>query len=58
MIVLNKAPGVCDHPGPGHYDDTVGNFLLDHYDRNGEQADFHPVHRLDKGTSGLLVCAK
>lgn len=58
VIVLNKAPGVCIHPGPGHYDDTVGNFLLDHYDRNGEQADFHPVHRLDKGTSGLLVCAK
>ena len=58
VIVLNKAPGVCVHPGPGHYDDTIGNFLLDHYDRNGEQADFHPVHRLDKGTSGLLVCAK
>ena len=58
LIVLNKAPGVCVHPGPGHYDDTIGNFLLDHYDRAGEEADFHPVHRLDRGTSGLLVCAK
>lgn len=58
LIVLNKAAGVCAHPGPGHYDDTLGNFLLWHYDREGEPADFHPIHRLDKGTTGLIVAAK
>lgn len=58
IIVLNKAPGVSVHPGPGHYDDTLGNFLIHHYDTTGQQADFHPVHRLDRGTSGLLVVAK
>lgn len=58
LIVLNKAPGVSVHPGPGHFDDTLGNFLLYHYDEEGETADFHPVHRLDRGTSGLLVAAK
>ena len=58
IVVVNKAPGVCTHPGPGHYDDTLGNFVLYHYDQNGEEADFHPVHRLDKGTSGLVICAK
>ena len=58
MVVLNKAPGVSVHPGPGHFDDTLGNFLLDHYDQEGETADFHPVHRLDRGTSGLLAAAK
>ena len=58
LIVLNKAPGVSVHPGPGHFDDTLGNFLLYHYDKEGENADFHPVHRLDRGTSGLLVAAK
>ena len=58
MVVLNKAPGVSVHPGPGHFDDTLGNYLLDHYDREGETADFHPVHRLDRGTSGLLAAAK
>lgn len=58
IIVLNKASGVCVHPGPGHFDDTLGNFLLDYYDSRGEEADFHPVHRLDRGTSGLVVCAK
>ena len=58
LIVLNKAAGVSVHPGPGHYDDTLGNFLLHHYDRTGEGADFHPVHRLDRGTTGLIVIAK
>lgn len=58
MVVLNKAPGVTVHPGPGHFYDTVGNFLLWHYDQEGSEADFHPVHRLDRGTSGLMVVAK
>ena len=58
IIVLNKEPGVSVHPGPGHYDDTLGNFLVDYYIKTGQPADFHPVHRLDRGTSGLLVVAK
>jgi len=58
VIVVNKAPGLSVHPGPGHFDDTLGNFLLFHYDMEGETADLHPVHRLDRGTSGLLVVAK
>ena len=28
LLVLNKAPGVPCHPGPGHFDDTLGTFLL------------------------------
>ena len=35
LLVLNKAPGVVVHPGPGHYDDTIGNFLLYYYDSKG-----------------------
>ena len=58
LIVLNKAPGVLVHPGHGHFDDTLGNYLMWHYGQTGEESDFHPVHRLDKGTSGLLVIAK
>lgn len=58
LLVLNKAPGVVVHPGPGHYDDTIGNFLLYYYDSKGEEGDFHPVHRLDRGTSGLMVAAR
>ena len=58
LLVLNKAPGVPCHPGPGHYSDTLGNFIAYYYKINGIQADYHPVHRLDRGTSGLLVVAK
>lgn len=58
LVVLNKAPGVTVHPGPGHYADTLGNYLLYYYDSCSSEADFHPVHRLDKGTSGLMVVAK
>ena len=58
ILVLNKAPGVPVHPGPGHYDDTLGNYIIAHYDETGVEADFHPVHRLDRGTSGLMALAK
>lgn len=58
VIVLNKAPGVPVHPGPGHFEDTVGNFLLSYYDHCGAEGDFHPIHRLDRGTSGLMVVAR
>lgn len=58
LLVLNKAPGVPVHPGPGHFSDTIGNFILDYYDQTGVEGDFHPVHRLDRGTSGLLAVAK
>lgn len=57
VLVLNKASGVAVHPGPGHYSDTIGNFLMDYYKKQGILADFHPVHRLDRGTSGLLLVA-
>lgn len=58
VIVLNKVPGLSVHPGPGHFDDTLGNFLIHYYNKTNQIADFHPVHRLDRGTSGLLVAAK
>ena len=58
LLVLNKAPGVPVHPGPGHFDDTICNFLLNYYDSKRIEGDAHPVHRLDRGTSGLLVVAK
>ena len=58
LLVVNKAPGVPSHTGPGHYNDTLGNFLMNYYRKQGVFADYHPVHRLDKGTSGLMVVAK
>ena len=58
LCVVNKAPGMLVHPSHGHWADTVGNYLMGHYLERREASGFHPVHRLDKGTSGLLVTAK
>ena len=58
LAVVNKAPGVLVHPSHGHFADTVGNYLMGRYLGYREASGFHPVHRLDKGTSGLLVTAK
>ncbi len=58
IVIINKAPGMPSHPGPGHWQDSLGNALLAHWQKTDPDADFHPVHRLDKGTSGLMVVAK
>lgn len=58
LAVVNKAAGVLVHPSHGHFDDTVGNCLMARWRAGEEAAGFHPVHRLDKGTTGLLVVAK
>ncbi len=61
LVVINKAAGMVVHPGAGHSDGTVVNALLHHIkDLSGIGGELRPgiVHRLDRGTSGLLVVAK
>lgn len=58
LLVVNKAHGVAVHPGPGHHDDTLGNFLTDHYKKRGVPFVYRPTHRLDRNTSGLMVIAR
>lgn len=58
LLVVNKAPGLPVHPGPGHYSDTLCNYIAHYYKISGISGDIHLVHRLDKGTSGLMVVAK
>ena len=61
IIVINKEAGMVVHPAPGNYDRTLVNALLFHcHDLSGIGGVVRPgiVHRLDKGTSGLIVVAK
>lgn len=61
IIVVNKEAGMVVHPAPGNYDQTLVNALLFHcHDLSGIGGVLRPgiVHRLDKGTSGLIVAAK
>lgn len=58
LLVADKPAGMSVHPGPGHYTDTLGNYLAWHYRSLGQPFVLRLVNRLDKGTSGLLVAAK
>jgi len=61
LFVVNKPPGIVIHPARGHLRDTLQN-ALSHRFREEIAADpsFHvsPVHRIDRDTSGLLLCSK
>lgn len=58
LLLLHKPAGLAVHPGPGHQHDSLGNYLISYYNSIGLAADFHPVNRLDRGTSGLMAVAK
>lgn len=61
LLVVNKPPGLVVHPGAGTASGTLVNALLQHVgDLSGIGGVLRPgiVHRLDKGTSGLMVVAK
>jgi len=61
VAVVNKPPDLPVHPGPGHRQHTLVNYLLWHCtDLSGIGGQMRPgiVHRLDKDTSGVLVVAK
>ena len=66
FVVVNKRPGQVVHPGAGQREGTLVAGLLALYPQigllreSGLCSEERPgiVHRLDKGTSGLLVVAK
>ena len=61
LIVICKPAGMVVHPGPGHSSGTLVNALLHHCrDLAGIGGVERPgiVHRLDQGTSGVIVAAK
>lgn len=60
LLVVDKPAGQVVHPCPGHRTATLGNFAMHHLLSTGPApvSRLYPVHRLDLGTSGLLVYAK
>jgi 23S rRNA pseudouridine1911/1915/1917 synthase len=61
LIVVDKPAGMVVHPAAGHETGTLVNALLHHVDDlSGIGGEKRPgiVHRLDRGTSGLMVVAK
>ncbi len=61
VVVVNKPAGMVVHPAAGNHDGTLVNALLHHVrDLSAIGGEIRPgiVHRLDKGTSGVMVVAK
>ncbi len=62
LLVINKPPGLCVHPGNGHETGTLVHALLHHCagELSGIGGVARPgiVHRLDMDTSGCIVVAK
>jgi 23S rRNA pseudouridine1911/1915/1917 synthase len=61
VVVVNKPAGMVVHPAAGHARGTLVNALLHEIkDLSGIGGELRPgiVHRLDRGTSGLMVVAK
>jgi 23S rRNA pseudouridine1911/1915/1917 synthase len=61
LAVIDKPPGMVVHPAAGHASGTLVHALLHHLtDLSGVGGELRPgiVHRLDRGTSGVMVVAK
>jgi 23S rRNA pseudouridine1911/1915/1917 synthase len=61
VIVVDKPPGLVVHPGAGNPSGTLANGLLARFpelESVGDRLRPGIVHRLDSGSSGLLVVAR
>ena len=62
LLVLNKPANLVVHPSRGHMGGTLANGLLHHCRNNLSDVNgaLRPgiVHRLDRDTTGVLICAK
>lgn len=58
IIVVEKASGILTNSQPGSRSQTVKDILDEYVKRKSKAFSVHTVHRLDLGTSGLLVFAK
>jgi 23S rRNA pseudouridine1911/1915/1917 synthase len=60
LLVVNKPAGLVVHPGAGVRTGTLANGLVFRFGATGGGPAWRPgiVHRIDKGTSGLLVVAR
>ncbi len=57
ILVINKSPFMAMHPTHNHQGDTLANAVAGYLSAKGKYAAFRAVGRLDKGTSGIVVCA-
>lgn len=57
ILVINKPAGLAMHPTHNHQGDTLANAVAAYFLNKGKNVTFRAVGRLDKNTSGLVLCA-
>ena len=58
LLIIDKPAGVLVHPTVNEDGTSVGNIVTHYYNQKNLPIAFHPIHRLDRGTSGILAIAK
>ena len=58
LLIVNKPPGLLVHPSTKEDSHSLSSEIRDYYRQQGWQLKLHPVSRLDRNTSGLVVFAK
>lgn len=58
LLVINKPAGMLVHPTVKEDGGTLYNFVKLYYEAHNIESGLHPVSRLDRNTSGLVVFAK
>ena len=58
VLALNKPAGIAVHPTLNYPGGTLANAWMAELQRRNETGVFRPVNRIDKDTSGLVLCAK
>ena len=58
ILVVDKGPGMIIHPTSREAHDTLVNRVAGYFKRRKEESGIHPVYRLDRNTTGLVVVAK
>ncbi|MBQ6164299.1 MAG: RluA family pseudouridine synthase [Clostridia bacterium] len=58
LLVIDKPANLAMHPTHNHQGDTLANGVAAYLAGKGESAVFRAVGRLDKCTSGVVICAK
>lgn len=58
LLVIDKKTNLASIPTRKHYTNSLANFVMSYYRRNGIQANIHFISRLDAPTSGIIMLAK
>lgn len=58
LLILEKPPGIVVHPTNKDTSDTLYHQVEAYYHQKGWQLQLHPISRLDRYTSGLVIFAK